>query len=773
LTTGLPNTGKRKVKGAQIAVKSFKSSRGVKAAAAMFVALAFAFTNLVPAQTTSTALSVFVNSVVATSVTIAPGDQQSVQIGIDGSSLPDGRGILFDDNGSGIEVTQSSNTSTATGGYADFTLSVSSGITPGTYTVNFWSPPTYTMVAFDVVVADKYWVNFYDEYPSGNFIDSFYIYGNDSTLGNISDPTRDGYTFDGWYDSEGYYYSADTYLSAGVDLYAAWVGNDYTVNYDVNNGSSSADWSFDNYTYDGGSLTLPGVAAVPGYTFNGWYDGGTFIGNPGDTFDQPIGGANLTGDWSPNDLTLSYDTTGGSLSPDYYDYTYDGGSVTLPLPSKNGYSFDGWYDYNENLIGYNGDSVQLPTDNTTWYASWVPNNYSVYFYANYTDGVVYNSTYGFTYSEGQLQLATPQGRPGYHFDGWYDDDNGKYVGGAGDWVDQPTYDWFLYAQWTQNAAVTYSGNGGSTSLNSATYEGTDLVLPNASQDGQRFLGWFNDSVEGTFIGGFGDTWVPDGDATLYAQWAPFINVTYDANAGSSSLSSDQFGVDALQLPNATREGYHFDGWFDSEDNLVGQVGDNFSPEVDVTLYAGWTANANVFTVTYNAESGSSSVASADYSTVDLVLPNATRTDYTFTGWYALASGGDQIGIAGDTYEPEADTTLHAQWTLTNVPTPPAANGSKPFASFGVGSSKLTSSMKKAIRAFVAAHQGADHVVCVGYTEGPKSAADAKLARARGKATCSYIKSLEPTWSVSSKGVEGKVKGAKYRKVKVTLAGSPG
>ena len=58
----------------------------------------------------------------------------------------------------------------------------------------------------------------------------------------------------------------------------------------------------------------------------------------------------------------------------YYVYTYNGatrGSVTLPIPTRAGYTFNGWYTDNED---YTTEITQntIVTGNINGYAKWVP-----------------------------------------------------------------------------------------------------------------------------------------------------------------------------------------------------------------------------------------------------------------------------------------------------------------------------------------------------------------------------------------------------------------
>ena len=82
----------------------------------------------------------------------------------------------------------------------------------------------------------------------------------------------------------------------------------------------------------------------------------------------------------------------------------------------------------------------------------------------------------------------------------------------------------------------------------------------------------------------------------------------------------------------------------------------------------WYATVRVYKgVTYDASTNSGTCATASakyYGDAALVLPAATRTDYTFDGWYTTASsGGTKVGDAGDEYTPTANsTTLYARFT---------------------------------------------------------------------------------------------------------------
>lgn len=67
------------------------------------------------------------------------------------------------------------------------------------------------------------------------------------------------------------------------------------------------------------------------------------------------------------------------------------------------------------------------------------------------------------------------------------------------------------------------------------------------------------------------------------------------------------------------------------------------------------------TVTFDANGGSVGEATRTVAPGDAIgtLPTATRSGYTFDGWFTSASGGTQITAS---YVIGSDTTLHAHWT---------------------------------------------------------------------------------------------------------------
>ena len=83
-----------------------------------------------------------------------------------------------------------------------------------------------------------------------------------------ADPTREGYTFDGWYIEEGYTnpYDFATPVTNALTLYAKWTINQYTITFKPENGDKDTTITQDYGT----AVTAPANPTRTGYTFAGW-----------------------------------------------------------------------------------------------------------------------------------------------------------------------------------------------------------------------------------------------------------------------------------------------------------------------------------------------------------------------------------------------------------------------------------------------------------------------------------------------------------------------
>lgn len=130
-------------------------------------------------------------------------------------------------------------------------------------------------------------------------------------------------------------------------------------------------------------------------------------------------------------------------------------------------------------------------------------------------------------------------------------------------------------------------------------------------------------------------------------------VTWDAttNGGAcgtaTSLVTDGNAVGSL--PEATKDGYTFDGWFTKASGGT-KISSSTTITANVTYYAQFTETVGppapeVYTVIWDANGGTCATASTEVESGNAIgtLPEATKEgDYDFDGWYTAVNGGTKI-----------------------------------------------------------------------------------------------------------------------------------
>ena len=143
-----------------------------------------------------------------------------------------------------------------------------------------------------------------------------------------ADPTKEGYTFIGWYKGESEW-NFETPVTADLTLTAKWQINRYTITFDTAGGSEVAPITQDYGT----TITAPANPAKTGYTFAGW--------DKTIPTTMPAEDMTITAQWQVNQYTITFKPENGGqdivIKQDY------GTAITAPAnPTKTGYTFAGW-----------------------------------------------------------------------------------------------------------------------------------------------------------------------------------------------------------------------------------------------------------------------------------------------------------------------------------------------------------------------------------------------------------------------------------------------
>lgn len=197
-----------------------------------------------------------------------------------------------------------------------------------------WTPVTYT-ITYDLAGGTL---------PAGKTNPADYtIETEDITLQN---PECAGYTFAGW---SGTGLAADSTTvtiakgSTGNRKYTAnWTAKTYGITLNGNGGTGD---DLTGYTYGQGAA-LPVNWTKTGYTFAGWYDNKDCTGTPiTEVSATDTGDKTFWAKWTPQtyQVTFEYYGADGGDTTASKNVTYAGKYGTLPVPSRTGYTFKGWY----------------------------------------------------------------------------------------------------------------------------------------------------------------------------------------------------------------------------------------------------------------------------------------------------------------------------------------------------------------------------------------------------------------------------------------------
>lgn len=175
---------------------------------------------------------------------------------------------------------------------------------------------------------------------------------------------------------------------------------------------------------------------------------------------------------------VTYDEQGGSSVP---DGTFSqGGSLTYPTnPTKNGYTFQGWFDASSGGNLKTASAVAAANASTTLYAQWSPNTYNVT-YDEHGGSTVSDASYVYGNT---LVFPTAPTRSGYSFAGWFAAASGGSALTASA-VSAGTSNVTLHAQWTPLPAQTVSWAPTNTSIARNLASITPSSLATTSGDGQ-------------------------------------------------------------------------------------------------------------------------------------------------------------------------------------------------------------------------------------------------------------------------------------------------
>lgn len=225
----------------------------------------------------------------------------------------------------------------------------------------------------------------------------------------------------------------------------------------------------------------------------------------------------------------------------------------------------------------------------------------------------------------------------------------------------------VYEQYVNGVyQLKFNANGGSVQEQERiAYSGASIgTLPTATRTGYTFDGWYTAASGGTQVTA-SSTFISSSSVTVYAHWSAIpCTVSFNGNGGTASTTSKSVSYDSTygNLATASRTGYTFAGWYTAASGGTKiESTTKVTTTSNHTLYAHWTANT--YTVTFDGNGGSAGTSSKSvtYDSTYGSLATATRTCYTFAGWYTASSGGTKVESTTKVTT-TSNHTLYAHWT---------------------------------------------------------------------------------------------------------------
>lgn len=358
---------------------------------------------------------------------------------------------------------------------------------------------------------------------------------------------------------------------------------------------------------------------------------------------------------------------------------WNSASITLPTPSKTGYTFDGWYTQSSG--GTKVSNTYTPAGNVTLYAHWTNVNYTLTINPN---GGIWNNTTSNSTKTGttnsKLSIANPTPK-GYTVS--FNSNGGNNVNSI---TSQRTFtNWSLSGSGSISG-TTYTFGAGNATL-TAIYNNGSITLPSATKAGHKFKGWYSNGCGTTFIGNAGESYTPTSNVTLkacYSYYAYILDVY--PNGGTWNGTTEKTRIEPLANPKPSIYGNtDYTGKIGSTIDIPNPIppsgytvsfntngGSSISSITSTKSFNGWNnSSPGTFSGTTYTYGEGSGYITANYKNNSVNLPKPTKSGYTFGGWYTASSGGTKVN---NTYTPTGNITLYAHWSANSYTLSFDANG---------------------------------------------------------------------------------------------------
>lgn len=338
-------------------------------------------------------------------------------------------------------------------------------------------------------------------------------------------------------------------------------------------------------------------------------------------------------------LTVTFDPNDGYVSTSSKNIPFGTQYGELPTPSRDIYSFVGWFTDPEGGVLVNAEDIPSTLYDHTLYAHWELSQYTVYFDAN--GGSCSTASMPAVIGTAPSSLPTPT-RTGYTFAGWYTAASGGTQLTISNWntnisgMDAATLvnnGLTLYAHWTVNSYTASWPTG-------AHY--TITVNRTSSPNAGASTGSLSNGATVYYGDILTVTYTPAAGFTVDTHGSTSITVT--GNVGSSVIYCT---VSMIRYTITWPTGTGYSISVNRTSSPIAIAGTGYLSNGAVIYYG------DVLTVTYNATTGytispSGSSSRTVSGNITLPAPTITPNSYTYTILYRSSHGTD-LGSTSATY----------------------------------------------------------------------------------------------------------------------------
>ena len=444
----------------------------------------------------------------------------------------------------------------------------------------------------------------------------------DTAIEEPAAPSKDGYEFGGWVDEDGnapgemneegktfkpIWIPADQEVP--VEIYIMGTDGEYpetadettTVTFKTEETATYAPAEKANYTVDADKSVLEAVVEADGSTVLKVYYA---LNETKVTF-------NVDGD-----VTEITGLVGADIPAD-----------EVPAPEKEGYTFAGWVDENNEAAEV---PATFPEADETLKAAWTVNQYEVTFVVDgvVVDGYPMDVDFGAT-----IPVAENPSKGGYIFLGWKDAD-GKTPAEYGT---MPSKDLEFTAQWSSQMGVGYvlevyemNTNGEYADAPTSTINFSDGVVGEVRSVKYTAPTGFTLDPKSELSGEIPD---PAEKTLVLKAYASRNQYTFTVDVdGDKTVTEVYYGAAVTAPATPVKEGtVEFAGWVDAEGNATTVPA--IMPAEDVTVYASWTTSAKFDAGEGKFDDGSSVKEIVVEEGAEIVAPeDPVKDGYDFVGW---------------------------------------------------------------------------------------------------------------------------------------------